>query len=305
MTVDQLRQFIAVAKHLNFSRGAEEMFLHQSTVSKNIAALEAEMGGALFIRKKNNLRLTDAGMLLYNEAPQLVDKFDMLEKRAMNIMSGASGNIRIMSAGGYLPALTPAYKEFSSLYPNIALDVTEVRQPFTAELFQSVLDGSHDLAIVPTGELPAGEDNLETRLLFRDRFSVLTSPSHPLCGRGSVSASELSGETVLVLDYMKLMPILLVENSLFINGIPGITIEMIDSPEAPQPPSYLLLKVQAGAGIAIVPRISALTAGWTGKMEDLSDLFLPFDISIIWRKNNINPSLQLFTGILEKYLPRL
>lgn len=305
MTVDQLRQFIAVAKHLNFSRGAEEMFLHQSTVSKNIAALEAEMGGALFIRKKNNLRLTDAGMLLYNEAPQLVDKFDMLEKRAMNIMSGASGNIRIMSAGGYLPALTPAYKEFSSLYPNIALDVTEVRQPFTAELFQSVLDGSHDLAIVPTGELPAGEDNLETRLLFRDRFSVLTSPSHPLCGRGSVSASELSGETVLVLDYMKLMPIQLVENSLFINGIPGITIEMIDSPEAPQPPSYLLLKVQAGAGIAIVPRISALTAGWTGKMEDLSDLFLPFDISIIWRKNNINPSLQLFTGILEKYLPRL
>ena len=305
MTVDQLRQFIAVAKHLNFSRGAEEMFLHQSTVSKNIAALEAEMGGALFIRKKNNLRLTDAGMLLYNEAPQLVDKFDMLEKRAMNIMSGASGNIRIMSAGGYLPALTPAYKEFSSLYPNIALDVTEVRQPFTAELFQSVLDGSHDLAIVPTGELPAGEDNLETRLLFRDRFSVLTSPSHPLCGRGSVSASELSGETVLVLDYMKLMPIQLVENSLFINGIPGINIEMIDSPEAPQPPSYLLLKVQAGAGIAIVPRISALTAGWTGKMEDLSDLFLPFDISIIWRKNNINPSLQLFTGILEKYLPRL
>ena len=210
-----------------------------------------------------------------------------------------------MSAGGYLPALTPAYKEFSSLYPNIALDVTEVRQPFTAELFQSVLDGSHDLAIVPTGELPAGEDNLETRLLFRDRFAVLTSLSHPLCGRGSVSASELSGETVLVLDYMKLMPIQLVENSLFINGIPGITIEMIDSPEAPQPPSYLLLKVQAGAGIAIVPRISALTAGWTGKMEDLSDLFLPFDISIIWRKNNINPSLQLFTGILEKYLPRL
>ena len=305
MTVDQLRQFIAVAKHLNFSRGAEEMFLHQSTVSKNIAALEAEMGGALFIRKKNNLRLTDAGMLLYNEAPQLVDKFDMLEKRAMNIMSGASGNIRIISAGGYLSAITPTYKEFSSLYPNIALDVTEVRQPFTAELFQSVLDGSHDLAIVPTGELPAGEDNLETRLLFRDRFSVLTSPSHPLCGRGSVSASELSGETVLVLDYMKLMPIQLVENSLFINGIPGITIEMIDSPEAPQPPSYLLLKVQAGAGIAIVPRISALTAGWTGKMEDLSDLFLPFDISIIWRKNNINPSLQLFTGILEKYLPRL
>ena len=43
MTVDQLRQFIAVAKHLNFSRGAEEMFLHQSTVSKNIAALEAEI----------------------------------------------------------------------------------------------------------------------------------------------------------------------------------------------------------------------------------------------------------------------
>ena len=305
MTVDQLRQFIAVAKHLNFSRGAEEMFLHQSTVSKNIAALEAEMGGALFIRKKNDLRLTDAGMLLYNEAPQLVDKFDMLEKRAMNIMSGASGNIRIMSAGGYLPALTPAYKEFSSLYPNIALDITEVHQPFTAELFQSVLDGSNDLSIVPTGELPAGEDNLETRLLFRDRFSVLTSPSHPLCGRGSVSASELSGETVLVLDYMKLMPIQLVENSLFINGIPGINIEMIDSPEAPQPPSYLLLKVQSGAGIAVVPRLSALTAGWTGELTDLSDLFLPFDISIIWRKNNINPSLQLFTGILEKYLPRL
>lgn len=305
MTIDQLRQFVAVAKHLNFSRGAEEMFLHQSTVSKNIAALESEMGGSLFIRKKNDLRLTNAGMLLYNEAPQLIEKFDSLQKRTMNIMSGTSGNIHIISANGYASALTPTYKEFTSLYPNIELDMTEVHQPFTFDLFQSVFEGSHDLAVVPTGELPAGDENLERRPIYRDTFVVLMSPTHPLYGKEEVAVNDLSGETVLMLKYMKLMPIQLMENALFLGGIPGLTVKFIDANMSQQPPSYLLLQVMSGQGITILPRNSAIVAGWAGKLTAISDLFLPFDISIIWRRNNINPSLQLFTDIVEKHIPHL
>jgi len=303
MTIDQLRQFIAVAKHLNFSRGADELFLHQSTVSKNIASMEAELGGPLFVRKKNDLRLTDAGKLLYNEAPMLVEKFDILVRRTRHIMAGSYGNLRFLSLENYTHTLAAVYKAFLTQHPNIDLDITEDGRLELEEGIESVLDGSVDLALLPLGALPSDNGDLEKRLFFRDDFVVLVSPTHPLAGRERVETRDLAGERVLLVNSMKTTPLDLINSRLFLSGQEELTIVFIDAGGHPQPDAHLLLKVLSGAGITVVPRQVALAAGWDGACARLTDLSVPFDLGIVWRRNSTNPSLPLFLEVLEEHLP--
>ena len=61
MTGTQLRCFLAAAKYLNFTTAAAALYLTQPTLSKNIAALEQELGLALFYRARRGLRLTPGG----------------------------------------------------------------------------------------------------------------------------------------------------------------------------------------------------------------------------------------------------
>ena len=55
MTIEQLNHFLIVTKFQNFTRAAESLYLHPSTLSKSISALEHELGGPLFLRQKGAL----------------------------------------------------------------------------------------------------------------------------------------------------------------------------------------------------------------------------------------------------------
>ena len=61
----KLRYFISVARHLNFSQAAAECHVSQSTISRQIAVLEKDLGHKLFIRDTQSVRLTDAGQRLF------------------------------------------------------------------------------------------------------------------------------------------------------------------------------------------------------------------------------------------------
>ena len=61
MNTTQLECFVQVADNLNFRRAADELHLSQSTVSKQVASLEEELGGALFVRTTRDVALTAFG----------------------------------------------------------------------------------------------------------------------------------------------------------------------------------------------------------------------------------------------------
>src|SRR5215813_4275796 len=75
-SLDLLRGFEAAARHLSFTRAAEEMFLTQSALSRQILALEAQLGTALFERRHRELRLTDAGQALHQTAKSVLEQLD-------------------------------------------------------------------------------------------------------------------------------------------------------------------------------------------------------------------------------------
>jgi DNA-binding transcriptional LysR family regulator len=73
-SLDLLKGFEAAARHLSFTRAAEELFLTQSALSRQIQTLEEQLGLPLFERRHRQLLLTEAGQLLQGTAKTILDE---------------------------------------------------------------------------------------------------------------------------------------------------------------------------------------------------------------------------------------
>ncbi|WP_432314468.1 LysR family transcriptional regulator [Collinsella aerofaciens] len=89
MDTMQLECFVQVAQNLNFRRAAQEMHLSQPTVSKYIASLESELGGALFNRNTRSVELTELGVSFMDDAQEILRITYASQRRAASIASGA------------------------------------------------------------------------------------------------------------------------------------------------------------------------------------------------------------------------
>ena len=76
IAVGHLRAFMAVARHLNFRAAADEMALTQSAVSRQIQALEGEIGVPLFLRHTRAVELTSAGTQLLRAVSPSLERID-------------------------------------------------------------------------------------------------------------------------------------------------------------------------------------------------------------------------------------
>ena len=72
MDLKDMRQFLAVAEERNFTRAAERLHMAQPPLSRQIKALEDEMGAPLFLRTPAGVELTEAGQTLLDEVPNLL-----------------------------------------------------------------------------------------------------------------------------------------------------------------------------------------------------------------------------------------
>ena len=99
MELRTLHYFTTVAEELNITRAAERLNMSQPPLSKQIINLEEELGVRLFTRGKRHLSLTDAGIVFYRRAKQILDLCDM-SKEEISSLEGLSGTIHISLVEG-------------------------------------------------------------------------------------------------------------------------------------------------------------------------------------------------------------
>lgn len=80
MEINKLRAFVDLAKTLNFSETAENLYTSQSTISKQIKSLEKELGQELFERNNKNVALSEYGKLILPNAEKIVLLSDWINK---------------------------------------------------------------------------------------------------------------------------------------------------------------------------------------------------------------------------------
>ncbi|MFK0250298.1 LysR family transcriptional regulator [Amycolatopsis azurea] len=188
-----LRYFVAVAEELHFTRAAEQLFIAQPSLSRQIRQLEKRLGVVLFDRDRRTVALTEAGQALLPEAQELVAGWDAAVTRLRRISTASTGRLRVgMSATlgrGLLPRVRAA---FVATRPDAAL---VVRQVSWSDPTAGLADGHADVGFL---WLPLPEPDVYRWLLVAEEpRKLLLPPGHRLAGKEEVTIADVIDEPFL------------------------------------------------------------------------------------------------------------
>lgn len=191
-TLRQLKVFEAVARHLSFSRAAEELHLTQPAVSTQVRKLEEHAGLPLFEQLGKKIHLTPAGAQMLRSSREIIQKFQEAEA-AMAQYQGVSGgqlNVSVISAGDYFfPRLLV---EFAQRHPGVTLNFGVCNRE---ELLAQMEANQTDLAVMVR---PPADADTVAQPFAPHPYVVIAAPGHPLAGRKRIPVSRLAREPFVV-----------------------------------------------------------------------------------------------------------
>jgi DNA-binding transcriptional LysR family regulator len=245
MEYHQLHYFLHAAETLNFTRAAELANVTQPALSRQIAALEAELGVALFDRIRKRVHLTDAGRFFLPKARQILCDTETAAQQTREQFGGAARTLRLGFLSIFLDDLiAPALREFRQRHPKARISLFELTPRAQLDRLRN-----HELDMAILGNVEQ-EDKAEFkhRLLARHPMAAVLPEDHPLTKRKSVHLSELSSAQWISLadtffpgrrDFMQRI-------CQAVGFSPSIALE-VDSL------SMVLGAVSSGEGIALLP----------------------------------------------------
>ncbi|MFB7274602.1 LysR family transcriptional regulator [Streptomyces sp. NPDC056244] len=191
MSVDLrlMRYVIAVADAGGFEGAAEMLHMTQPPLSRQIAALERELGVPLFHRRPT--RPTEAGLVFIESARRILEDTDRAVRQVRLVGGAGTGTLRI----GY--TVTTAFDEMPKLFaamreehPGIRIDA---REAWDVELSAALRDREIDVLLGRLVRIPSGH---RTATLRRDPLTAVLDTGHPLAGRDALALRELRGHTL-------------------------------------------------------------------------------------------------------------
>ncbi|MEV0737430.1 LysR family transcriptional regulator [Streptomyces sp. NPDC050549] len=200
MTMDvhvrDLRYFVAVAEELHFTRAAEKLYVSQPALSKQIRALERQLGAELFRRDRQGVALTAAGTVLLPYAERVLALWAegataLAEVSAAERSTLVVGMSTSPGRGGLLPAIR---SRFTAARPEA---VVRLRQVSWDDPTAGLADGGANVAFVWL-PLPDAE-RYDWTVVAEEPRLVAFPDSHPLAARAEVDFADLLDEPFLAL----------------------------------------------------------------------------------------------------------
>jgi DNA-binding transcriptional LysR family regulator len=184
----KLRYFVAVAGTLHFGRAADELHIAQPVLSRQIRALEHDLGTPLLARDSHGVTLTDAGRQLLDDAGPLLASAHAVRRR---VTVAARGSQRLMVGFRAGIAVTPAVRLFADQHPDVLVDVQRIEWDDQAPM---LLDGRIDVGYV---RLPIDEAGLRVIPLYTEPRVAVLPAGHRLAGKEQVTEADLAGEPLV------------------------------------------------------------------------------------------------------------
>ena len=273
MQLDQIRYFLAVARHLSFTRAAEALPLSQPSLTNQIRKLERELGVPLFERTTRRVRLTPAGEDFVQAAQQILNLVETAQME-MQEFSGLKrgrvliGTIPTVGAFSLPPLLARFHRQFSGIELAIQEEGSDV-------LLQLLLDEALDLAIITAAEAhPSGA--LQRQCLVVDEMVVLLPPDHHLSNREAVTLSELKDEQFVLFKPGYGLRRIVLDACADAGFTPTIAFETSQR-------ETIYSMVQEGLGITLLPRSGIHHAGYTWRLVPLDPPNVTRELSLAWK----------------------
>ncbi len=285
----QIEYFLAVAENLSFTKTATEKYVSQPAISKQIGAMEEELGVILFERSYKSIKLTDAGLLFADYYRKQRQDLSLLTRQAKDIHKRKKVLLRIGCGSGWtMTDFLPGIIE------NIGLNHPEVKILLESHSFTqlpgALAEDGVDIAIALNSSLHINP-SLEIHKLTETPRVIVYSKSHPLARHKELTPIDFKNETFIIPSSNEATHIVEFVKSFcqpygFTPKIQGVRNN-----------ESLILSVLNGTGVAI-------TDLWTVKSGRKGLRYIPLNtnhtIAVAWKRNNFNPAVHMFLKELVK-----
>ena len=193
LTLRQLTLFESVARHLSYTRAAEELHLSQPAVSMQVRQLEDSAGLPLFEKIGKRLHLTEAGREMFNYARRIAQNLQELDDVMASLKGVQRGHLRLSVATTANSFATRILAAFSQRYEGTtySLDVTNRKT-----LLDQLANNETDIVIMGK---PPDDMDLVVHPFMENPLVVIAHPDHPLAEyKGAVPLTALQSETFVV-----------------------------------------------------------------------------------------------------------
>ncbi|OKI67781.1 LysR family transcriptional regulator [Streptomyces sp. MJM1172] len=246
--IKKLRILRTLAEQGTVTATAEALHLTPSAVSQQLTNLARQLGVPLLEAQGRRVRLTDAAHLVLRHAEAVFAQLERADAEIAGYLAGEAGEVRVGAFSTAVPALVvPAAAALRLTHPGVEI---RVRETEAAESYELLSAGAVDLALSLAAHAPSARDPRFTRTpLLADPLDVALPPEHPLARSPRLRLADLSGEP-------------------WIYGGSGpwsqITLSACEAagfvPEQAHSAagwSAILALVEAGMGVALIPRMAA------------------------------------------------
>lgn len=287
----KIRYFLKAAETGSFSTAAQEMFISPQAMTKQINALEAELGGKLFSRSPQGVSLTRLGQFTQQKLAPLTQEFD----QAINEVKDFIRNDKTRVAIGIFAALpreeivSPLVSFLLASYPDyqISLEMIELE-----EGRKKVMDGKLDLLLTNVHE----QDNLfgyDCLSFAEHETKVVVSLTHPWIMKDAITAEDMAQETFLKMEMDDEHYLVPPEENFYLN-IPCKNVRIVKNFDT------MLILLRQGAGFGVFPMAFLDMDRAQVKCFDYPGKKLFFHTALVYNKNNPLQGLKRIVSDLKE-----
>jgi len=291
MDVRDLQIFLSVAKHLNYTRAAEEVNLSQPSVSVRMRELERDLGSKLFEQLGKKVALTEAGQVLVPYATRLIAVMGDARQAIEDLQGMERGLLRIGASttpGMYLIPQTVAY--FKRRHPKIDVHLT-VKD--TRQIEDGVIRNDFDFGFV--GGHLAG-DEVEVLPWMTDHLVLVVPSNHNLARKKSIKLADLRKERFILREAGSATRAT-VAHHLKKADLEVETVMEMENPES------VKKAVQSGLGIAFISKFAVETELKARSLVaiNVNGLDINRELKIVYRKDkHLGRAAQTFIDMARK-----
>jgi DNA-binding transcriptional LysR family regulator len=294
METKSIEAFLALANCLNFTKCADQVYISQPALSRQILRLEEEFDCKFFIRNKRKVELTEHGRAFSEYAQRICAEIDTWKLHCKYLQGDESKKLRIGFLQDFPHTFFPrVVQAFSSSHP-------EVKVSFFDLGLNAIIDG------VLRDDLDCGFslhyefekfDQINSMVVSTVRMCAILPVGHALADRKSLKMEELVNENFITISAEDYTQGLL--HTQFLCKIAGFEPNIIAQTKFV--PSMLLL-VKCGVGIALAAQSARNISPGGIRFVPISDKFARIEILFFWRKTSKNPAIPLLVKTAESLL---
>ncbi len=291
MNLNQLKYFVAVAEHQNFTKAATQHYISQTAITQQVHALEESLGVKLVDRNTRPITLTPAGQVFLMEARAILERMGQAVERTREAATGPAGTLHIGYTKGYeYSDFSKRLRNFHQAFPNVHIACYR----YTTDLLAAgLLRGEYDVIFTWDSTNIRQEVWVEHHLVEEVQLMAVLYKRHPYARRTTLTRADLKGEKLFFMSpssdgdslgdahYIQLyqkagyQPDIILRTSdmesvtMMVEAEMGISIL----------PAYCANNRQAGDNLVFVPLVGE------GEIEE---------IIAVWRRDDENPALEQF-----------